>query len=249
MPKFSYDFASNLRDTLSDMGMENAFYSADFSAMADCTEGPLYIGQVIHKTFIELDENGTRAAAATGVQMDTESAVMYERQITLDRPFVYFIVDNQTGVPVFIGSLRHLEGEELPPKETPETTWLNEEKTRGYRVEEGICYITENGGVSYRMGIHWEEAVALAEQEAANPKYQYQDWESVFEKGTATQPEMLRLTEESYPRWEPQWGGEALPERLVWAVRLFDKNDPLTCLYLYVDVYTGEIKGGGTLSD
>ncbi|MBQ6824648.1 MAG: serpin family protein [Clostridia bacterium] len=248
MPKFSYDYGINLRDALSDMGMSNAFYSADFSAMADCSEGPLYIDQVIHKTFIELDENGTRAAAVTGVQMETESVPMYEHFITLNRSFLYFIYDNETGLPVFIGAVRQLEGEELPP-ETPKA-WELVNETDGFCEQDGACYITEDGGATESEGITREKALQIAMEEAKKEKYQYQPWESNFTAKNAKGVELKRLSNDPYPVWTPEWGlNPAVPEGLCWAVRLFDENDPLTTLYIYVDAYSGVVLGGGQLSD
>jgi serpin B len=105
LPKFTYEYQINLNQILQDMGMSTAFGSgADFSKMADCAEGNLYIADVVHKTYIEVDENGTKAAAITGVGMTTES-VVEKYYVRLDRPFVYMIVDNETELPIFIGTL------------------------------------------------------------------------------------------------------------------------------------------------
>ena len=72
---------------------------------------PIFIGYVVHKTFIDLDENGTKAAAATLVAMQ-DNAVSIEpkikKEVVLDRPFVYCIIDTQTSIPVFIGVLNSL---------------------------------------------------------------------------------------------------------------------------------------------
>jgi serpin B len=105
LPKFTYEYQINLNQILQDMGMDTAFGNgADFSKMADCAYGNLYIGDVVHKTYIEVDENGTKAAAITGVGMTTES-VVEKYYVRLDRPFVYMIVDNETELPIFIGTL------------------------------------------------------------------------------------------------------------------------------------------------
>jgi serpin B len=68
----------------------------------------IFISQVIHKTHIEVDESGTRAAAVTAIIMETTSAPMNPRTVTLDRPFVYAIIDNATGLPLFIGTVENL---------------------------------------------------------------------------------------------------------------------------------------------
>ena len=73
--------------------------------VADDSE-PVKIGTVIHKTMIDVSREGTKAAAATVVMIDKAGAFynpLEPYEINLDRPFVYAIVDNETGVPVFLG--------------------------------------------------------------------------------------------------------------------------------------------------
>lgn len=108
MPKFSYDFDTELSGILSDMGMPSAFdrNAADFSNMITNLDGPTYISRVIHKTHIDVDEGGTKAAAATGVEMTNDVApAMPEHIVTFNRPFAYFIIDTETNIPVFMGTL------------------------------------------------------------------------------------------------------------------------------------------------
>ncbi len=103
IPKFETEYDTTLNDALKKMGMADAFGgSADFSGMSD--RDSLFISNVIHKTYIRVDERGTRAGAATAVEM-TRNAEMVEqfKTVTLDRPFVYMLVDTVTGVPFFIG--------------------------------------------------------------------------------------------------------------------------------------------------
>ena len=108
MPEFKYDYGTELQDVLKDMGMEEAFSAAaDFSAMG---EPSVMVDRVIHKTHIELDRNGTKAAAATAVVAKESSAYMESPiEIRMDRPFVYALVDNETGIPLFIGSVKTLK--------------------------------------------------------------------------------------------------------------------------------------------
>ena len=106
MPKFTSDYNIELSDVLKQLGVTNAFApDADFSAMADTASKSLYINRVLHKTHIEVDEEGTKAAAVTAVEMNETTAAMPEepKYVTLDRPFVYGIVDLRTGLPVFFG--------------------------------------------------------------------------------------------------------------------------------------------------
>ena len=115
LPKFKCEYGENISDYLINMGMPTAFNmgdeKADFSNMSSIADvHPIFIGYVVHKTFIDLDENGTKAAAATLVAMNDGEAFEPEDQkkVILDRPFVYCIIDTQTSVPVFIGVLNSL---------------------------------------------------------------------------------------------------------------------------------------------
>ncbi|HBL83959.1 MAG: serine protease [Clostridiales bacterium GWF2_38_85] len=110
MPKFSYDYTYKMNEALIDMGMPNAFHSeaADFTKMATSSRGNIFIFEVLHKTFISVDERGTKAGAVTKVEMQDECAFMGETVI-LNRPFVYAIIDNATNLPIFIGTVTNLK--------------------------------------------------------------------------------------------------------------------------------------------
>ena len=116
IPEFNMDFDIEMSDLLAQMGMPNAFdpNNADFYGMMNCLdegEYEIWLSKVLHKTHIEVNRAGTRAAAVTALELDTCSAVMIDDQplwITLDRPFVYGIVDNETGLPVFFGCVNSL---------------------------------------------------------------------------------------------------------------------------------------------
>lgn len=101
MPKFSYEWDTSLKETLSAMGMPVAFGSgADFSGMTG-SRG-LFIDNVIHKAFVAVDEEGTEAAAATAVIMK-ESAPLSPVEFTADHPFIFLIRDRETGTILFVG--------------------------------------------------------------------------------------------------------------------------------------------------
>ncbi len=106
MPKFTLDYEKSLNEILIALGMENAFdgFSADFTQMTG-EQGSFYIDEVLHKTIIEVDGSGTKAAAATSVAMNRMSLMPVENaKITLDRPFIYMIVDENENLPIFIGT-------------------------------------------------------------------------------------------------------------------------------------------------
>lgn len=111
LPKFESRYEDSLLNELSQLGMDIAFQldQADFSQMIDSHEKILYIGEVKHKSFVRVDEKGTEAAAATSVEMRVTSMPYSERQIVFDRPFVYGILDLETGLPLFAGILEKPE--------------------------------------------------------------------------------------------------------------------------------------------
>lgn len=100
MPKFTARTHLALNDTLSALGMPSAFSGdADFSGITG-TKG-LSIATVEHEAFIEIDEQGTRAAAATGVAI----AVSHGPTVTIDRPFLYVVRDRGAGTVLFVGRI------------------------------------------------------------------------------------------------------------------------------------------------
>ncbi len=112
IPKFSYDYSIKLNDALKTLGMPNAFSSeeAEFGRLGKSADGSIYINEVLHKTFISVDELGTKAGAVTKVEMNWKSADMPTvMTVKLDRPFVYAIIDNSTNLPVFIGTVMSIE--------------------------------------------------------------------------------------------------------------------------------------------
>lgn len=103
-PRFEYRTQASLKDALKEMGMPIAFEGglADFSAMSPDGKN-LFIQDVIHEAFIAVDEDGTEAAAATAVVVGRTSAPVDVVELTVDRPFLYAIRDNETGAILFLG--------------------------------------------------------------------------------------------------------------------------------------------------
>ncbi len=107
MPEFKTEYGIVMNDVLDQLGVKEAYSDgANFHAMVTDESAPVKIGSVIHKTMIDVDRHGTKAAAATVVIMDKCSAIVVDEpySVVLDRPFVYAIVDNASGVPVFLGA-------------------------------------------------------------------------------------------------------------------------------------------------
>ena len=110
IPKFETAYDVEMSKILSEMGMSDAFSDelADFSRLGTSEDGNIFINRVLHKTFISVAEKGTKAGAVTVVEMVTESAMeMPEepKEVILDRPFVYMLIDCENHVPFFIGTL------------------------------------------------------------------------------------------------------------------------------------------------
>ena len=113
LPKFKYDADYQLVDFFKQYGINDAFDddNADFSKLGTYTDRNIKISSIIHKTHIEVDEEGTKAAAATMISFEKTSAVMEEnfREVILNRPFVYFIIDGNTNTPVFAGTVANIQ--------------------------------------------------------------------------------------------------------------------------------------------
>ena len=109
VPKFKMEYERGLNDTLEALGMGLAFDAsrADFSRMAslETINVNLYIQNVVHKTFIEVNEEGTEAAAATSVGVSATSIQPPPPQFIADRPFFFAIRDNETKTVLFMGTI------------------------------------------------------------------------------------------------------------------------------------------------
>lgn len=113
IPKFESEYDIEMSSILEAMGMSNAFNVtfADFTGIGDSTEGGIYISKVIHKTYIQVGEKGTKAGAVTAIEMNDGSAGPPDevKQVYLDRPFVYMLIDCETNIPFFIGTMMGVE--------------------------------------------------------------------------------------------------------------------------------------------
>lgn len=109
LPKFKAEFEASLVKPLNSLGITDVFDSgkANLSKMAKSSNGNLYVSDVLHKTIIEVNEAGTKAAAVTAVIVADAAVMEYDVKLTFDRPFIYMIIDNQTNLPLFIGILNN----------------------------------------------------------------------------------------------------------------------------------------------
>lgn len=105
LPRLDLSQAFNLNSALKRLGLRRAFIEdqADFSGMTD--QKGLFISSVVHKSFLKVDEQGTEAAAATGVTIGLTSMPMPQTMFVADHPFLFLIRQKDTGVILFMGRL------------------------------------------------------------------------------------------------------------------------------------------------
>ena len=117
IPKFETEYDIEMSEVLQEMGMTDAFdwQVADFSRLGTYNVDGMNIciNRVLHKTFISVSEQGTRAGAATAVEMVAEGAmeIVEFKEVVLDRPFVYMLIDCETNLPFFIGTMMNVNGD------------------------------------------------------------------------------------------------------------------------------------------
>jgi len=107
LPKFELQYSLRMGEVLKELGATDMFDGqiADFSDIGEYAGGNIVVNDVIHKTAISMCENGTKAAAVTSVELNAGSAPTEPKKVVLDRPFVYMIIDSETNLPIFMGTL------------------------------------------------------------------------------------------------------------------------------------------------
>ena len=109
--KLQMDMPLLLNDPLMKLGMKEAFDEdrADFTGM-HTSDAKLYISHVLHKAFVEVNEEGTEAAATTGVVIKERVLAPREIVFRADRPFLFLIRENKTGGVLFLGRCANPQG-------------------------------------------------------------------------------------------------------------------------------------------
>lgn len=112
IPQFELEYSTSLNQTLASMGLVDAFdpETADFTNISENTK--LAISQVLHKTFIAVNEQGTKAGAATVVEMEATAAMPEAeevKEVILNRPFLFMLIDCDTNMPIFIGTVKSIQ--------------------------------------------------------------------------------------------------------------------------------------------
>ena len=109
LPRFRLEYQSSLKQSLAALGMGIAFDAgrANFTGMFNAPGANAYVNDVVHKTFVDVNEEGTEAAAVTSVEMRVTSAMEPERpfEMIVNRPFFFAIRDEKTGLILFMGSI------------------------------------------------------------------------------------------------------------------------------------------------
>ena len=111
LPKFKTESGAELSEVLRTMGIRDLFDAdrADLHRTATTPEGNLFVSKILHKAFIETDTEGTKAAAVTAVVDECGSAAPSEmKRVILDRPFFYAIIEEETGIPLFMGTVERM---------------------------------------------------------------------------------------------------------------------------------------------
>lgn len=108
IPKFESSFSTSLVDVLTQLGMGDIFRADSMSRILNSDEA-LGISEVVHKTAIKMNEEGTEASAVTGVmvEMSAMRPEKEEKQVYLNRPFMYAIMDNSSNQILFIGTVNN----------------------------------------------------------------------------------------------------------------------------------------------
>jgi len=113
LPRFRVEGQFSLNEALQALGLTSAFDAeqADFSGMSASEQRELFISAALHKSYIDVNEEGTEAAAATGLVVGVTSAMPDQPvDLTLDRPFVFLIRDRQSGAILFMGRVLNPAG-------------------------------------------------------------------------------------------------------------------------------------------
>ncbi|NXH79524.1 A2AP protein, partial [Edolisoma coerulescens] len=124
IPKIKLDYQLELNQVLSQMGLQELFTSPNLQKI---TEEPLFVSSVQHQATLELKEDGVEASAATSVVLSRSVSAF-----SLNRPFVFIIFEEETGIPLFIGSVQNPSPDTAPqirePQDSREATDANEHR-------------------------------------------------------------------------------------------------------------------------
>ena len=132
LPEFKFEFSQELSGLCKSFGMQELF--SDYADFSPVTSEPLKVETILHKAYIDVNQKGTKAAALTMAVCCAGCAPreIKIKEVYLDRPFVFAIIHNRTGIPVFTGVIRHLDD----MKQDPERLKRNLERSRRLRNQD-----------------------------------------------------------------------------------------------------------------
>ncbi|UZR95933.1 serpin family protein [Chondrinema litorale] len=104
LPKFEFGYDLNLNDVLQRLGIGDVFVNS-LADLSNISDSELYVSEIKHKTYIKVDEEGTKAAAVTSVSIDTYSALPPTLNLMCDKPFAFFIYEKEQGNILFSGKI------------------------------------------------------------------------------------------------------------------------------------------------
>jgi hypothetical protein len=123
MPKFKLGFKTQLVSAFKALGVVDIFDEAS-ADLSDITDESLFVSDILHEAKIEVNEEGSEAAAVTGIQLDTRAGGSGPLSLKIDRPFMFVIQDLKNNIPLFMGKIVN------PPEEAPVATKQLLEKKR-----------------------------------------------------------------------------------------------------------------------
>lgn len=172
MPRFNATFEAELVDTLKILGVNDAFDEAK-AELTDLAEGEeLVISGVLHKAKIEVNEEGSEAAAVTTIQLTTRTGSRSGIQFVVDRPFIYVIQDTIHNIPLFVGRVVDPSGVRTlstPDFAIRQDTSSSFDEEKEVKCDEELGYeVSQPDGVS--LPCNGQDTLALRQREEAENK-------------------------------------------------------------------------------
>eukprot|EP00092_Neocalanus_flemingeri_P033064 GFUD01035958.1.p1 GENE.GFUD01035958.1~~GFUD01035958.1.p1 ORF type:complete len:517 (+),score=130.80 GFUD01035958.1:101-1651(+) len=104
MPKFDINFKTSLVQDFGDLGVQ-ALFNDELANLSNISDEPLVVSNVLHEAIVKVDEEGSEAAAVTGIELDLRTSDSFTLPITVNRPFIFVIQDIRNNIPLFIGKV------------------------------------------------------------------------------------------------------------------------------------------------
>ena len=239
LPSFKIDYKMNLKPALNRLGVSDMF--SDRANFTYITNKPMKVSNAIHKAFIEVNEEGTEAAAATAALFSFKSAG-FARRFFANRPFYFMVYDFQNQLPLFIGKFS-------TPSDSLQDTRTKEKKNTDYTEN----FVTSSAAGSKQETDQNEECEPYFEtfglarnnkQECSYKGYRPYVWfiknksicmksQEIYQNFTAKKcgPAWCQYAKENYKDWKETYGNECIKQR-------DDSETPISCIKLKADLKT-----------